>query len=112
MNHSCLPSTSIVPLTCKTLAVISAVSIPAGAELTTHYVALDQPCALRRQQLKDRQEFDCGCARCKAEAEALSNDMAERLLLAQEQASSLHLSSASLLHALRQLAQTASGVLD
>ena len=73
LNHACAPSAINFPVhlaTGKFMAVRAARPLAAGEEATISYVGADQlrPLRARRAALKEAFGFECGCARCAAEA--------------------------------------------
>lgn len=67
LNHSCAPNTVPPVLLRDRLLLRSALSVPAGEELTTSYldVAGGLPLQQRRGLLQANYGFTCNCHRCK-----------------------------------------------
>ena len=63
LNHSCAPN-CVLAFAGSTLEVRAIRGIEAGEELTHSYVDLCQPTAARREILRARYGFECGCSRC------------------------------------------------
>ncbi|CAK0825221.1 unnamed protein product, partial [Prorocentrum cordatum] len=106
VNHSCLPSACCVPLTRRTVALVATRPLPAGAEVTQRYLSPLAPRGERQAELRRAKGFDCGCARCVAELEALPAELARRLAELQARAAEIE-SEEGLLEALRRLAAVA-----
>eukprot|EP00930_Biecheleria_cincta_P026797 TRINITY_DN18843_c0_g2_i1.p1 TRINITY_DN18843_c0_g2~~TRINITY_DN18843_c0_g2_i1.p1 ORF type:complete len:923 (-),score=140.57 TRINITY_DN18843_c0_g2_i1:643-3411(-) len=95
MNHSCCPTTIMVPLGGRTLACIAASHLPAGTELTGRYISLDMPYEERQSELQEAKEFSCKCGRCQAELSGMSTDAIKKLLTLRDALSMLEFASGS-----------------
>ncbi|KAF6262337.1 hypothetical protein COO60DRAFT_649132 [Scenedesmus sp. NREL 46B-D3] len=69
INHACCPNAHAMLLGDR-LVVRAAEDVPAGQQVSVSYLGpqLFAPAAVRQQELRQQWGFECGCARCKAEA--------------------------------------------
>ncbi|WIA18501.1 hypothetical protein OEZ85_009954 [Tetradesmus obliquus] len=85
INHACCPNAHAL-LIGDRLVVRAAEDIAAGQQVTLSYLGpqLFAPAAVRQEELRQQWGFDCGCARCKAEARyAGSSSSSESTTLSQ-----------------------------
>lgn len=65
-NHDCAPNCAAA-IRRGRVAITALGDLAEGDELTISYVAAHLPYYERRRLLKEQYEFDCDCARCKAD---------------------------------------------